>query len=350
MKFTDFVDIKSNLSDFNPDWLISVCKRENNSKRDFIFVNRIQGKHVPARPQEILHLFENLRVTITKDNRWDKKEKVCVIGFAETATAISHYIADNIPNKDCYYLQTTREKSDEPLLVEFKEEHSHATEQALYGDLQKLKNCDRILFIDDELSTGKTILNFIEELDKIGNFKYSVASFLNLQSKENQRKFEEKNIDTYALIRGEIKDINRKIDIEVLPDIKKLSTITNEYYHPKRNLVIGSEENMYNGILKASNLEKGDRNKEEYYFQASTRSPICPSEAEDYVLFNRVRFVSAKENNRRVYLYNLQQYDRIIVMANQSEEQIGNQFASQVYKIIRPLCNQLFIIPYGKEK
>ena len=350
MKFTDFVDIKSNLSDFNPDWLISVCKRENNSKRDFIFVNRIQGKHVPARPQEILHLFENLRVTITKDNRWDRKENVCVIGFAETATAISHYIADNIPNKDYYYLQTTREKLDEPLLVEFKEEHSHATEQALYGDLQKLKNCDRILFIDDELSTGKTILNFIEELDKIGNFKYSVASFLNLQSEGNRKIFEEKNIDTYALIRGEIKDINRKIDIEVLPDIEDISTITNEYYHPKRDLVIGSEENMYNGILKAASLEKSDKNKKEYYFQASTRSPICPSEAEDYVLFNRVRFVSAKENNRRVYLYNLQQYDRIIVMANQSEEQIGNQFASQVYKIIRPLCNQLFIIPYGKEK
>lgn len=350
MKFTDFVDIKSNLSDFNPDWLISVCKRENNSKRDFIFVNRIQGKHVPARPQEILHLFENLRVTITKDNRWDRKENVCVIGFAETATAISHYIVDNIPNKDYYYLQTTREKSDEPLLVEFKEEHSHATEQALYGDLQKLKKCDRILFIDDELSTGKTILNFIEELDKIGNFKYSVASFLNLQSEGNRKIFEEKNIDTYALIRGEIKDINRKIDIEVLPDIENLSTINNEYYHPKRDLVIGTEENMYKGILKAASLEKSDKNKKEYYFQASTRSPICPSEAEDYVLFNRVRFVSAKENNRRVYLYNLQQYDRIIVMANQSEEQIGNQFASQVYKIIRPLCNQLFIIPYGKEK
>lgn len=350
MKFTDFVDIKSNLSDFNPDWLISVCKRENNSKRDFIFVNRIQGKHVPARPQEILHLFENLRVTITKDSRWNRKENICVIGFAETATAISHYIVDNIPNKDCYYLQTTREKSDEPLLVEFKEEHSHATEQALYGDLQKLKNCDRILFIDDELSTGKTILNFIEELDKIGNFKYSVASFLNLQSEENRKIFEEKNIDTYALIRGEIKDINRKIDVEVLPDIENLSTINNEYYHPKRDLVIGTEEDMYKGILKVASLEKSDKNKKEYYFQASTRSPICPSEAEDYVLFNRARFVSAKENNRRVYLYNLQQYDRIIVMANQSEEQIGNQFASQVYKIIRPLCNQLFIIPYGREK
>ena len=349
MKFADFVDIKDNLSGFDPDELISVCKRENNSKRDFIFVNRYQGKHVPARPQDILQLFETLRITISKDSRWNRKENICVIGFAETATAISHYIADNIPNKDYYYLQTTREKSDEPLLVEFKEEHSHATEQALYGDLQKLKNCDRILFIDDELSTGKTILNFIAELEKIKNFKYSVASFLNLQSEGNRKIFKEKNIDTYALIRGEIKDINKKIDVEVLPDIENLSTITNEYYHPKRDLIVGSEEDMYNGILKAATLEKSDKNKKEYYFQASTRSPICSSEAEDYVLYNRIKFISAKDANRIVYLYNLRQYDRIIVMANQSEEQSKDmKFAKEVYRKIKPLCNQLFLLPYGK--
>lgn len=349
MKFTDFVDIKDNLSGFDPDELISVCKRENNSKRDFIFVNRYQGKHVPARPQDILQLFETLRITISKDSRWNRKENICVIGFAETATAISHYIVDNIPNKDCYYLQTTREKSNEPLLVEFKEEHSHATEQALYGDLQKLKNCDRILFIDDELSTGKTILNFIAELEKIKNFKYSVASFLNLQSEGNRKIFEEKNIDTYALIKGEIKDINKEIDVEVLPDIEDLSTITNEYYHPKRDLIVGSEEDMYNGILKAATLEKSDKKKKEYYFQASTRSPICSSEAEDYVLYNRIKFISAKDANRIVYLYNLRQYDRIIVMANQSEEQSKDmKFAKEVYRKIKPLCNQLFLLPYGK--
>lgn len=349
MKFTDFVDIEDNLSGFDPNELISVCKRENNSKRDFIFVNRYQGKHVPARPQDILQLFETLRITISKDSRWNRKENICVIGFAETATAIGHYIADNIPNKNYYYLQTTREKSNKQLLVEFKEEHSHATEQALYGDLQKLQKCDRILFVDDELSTGKTILNFIAELEKIKNFKYSVASFLNLQSEGNRKIFEEKNIDTYALIRGEIKDINKKIDVEVLPDIENLSTITNEYYHPKRDLIVGSEEDMYNGILKAATLEKSDKNKKEYYFQASTRSPICSSEAEDYVLYNRIKFISAKDANRIVYLYNLRQYDRIIVMANQSEEQSKDmKFAKEVYRKIKPLCNQLFLLPYGK--
>ena len=349
MKFTDFVDIEDNLSGFDPNELISVCKRENNSKRDFIFVNRYQGKHVPARPQDILQLFETLRITISKDSRWNRKESVCIIGFAETATAIGNYIADNIPNKNYYYLQTTREKSNKQLLVEFKEEHSHATEQALYGDLQKLQKCDRILFVDDELSTGKTILNFINELEKIGKFQYSVASFLNLQSKKDEQKFKEKNIDTYCLIKGKIKDKNKKISIEQLSDIEDLNVLRNEYEHPKTDLVIGTEEDMYNAILKAERLEKSNTSGKQYYFQASTRSPICPCNEDDYVLYNRIRFVSAKDDNRIVYLYNLRQYDRIIVMANQSEEQSKDmKFAKEIYKKIKPLCNQLFLLPYGK--
>lgn len=349
MKFTDFVDIEDNLSGFDPDELISVCKRENNSKRDFIFVNRYQGKHVPARPQDILQLFETLRITISKDSRWNRKENVCIIGFAETATAIGHYIADNIPNKNYYYLQTTREKSNKQLLVEFKEEHSHATEQALYGDLQKLQKCDRILFVDDELSTGKTILNFINELEKIGKFQYSVASFLNLQSEEDEQKFKEKNIDTYCLIKGKIKDKNKKISIEQLSDIEDLNVLRNEYEHPKTDLVIGTEEDMYNAILKAERLEKSNTSGKQYYFQASTRSPICPCNEDDYVLYNRIKFISAKDANRIVYLYNLRQYDRIIVMANQSEEQSKDmKFAKEVYRKIKPLCNQLFLLPYGK--
>lgn len=346
MKFTDFVEIEDNLSGLDPDDMVCVCKRENNSKRDFLFVEKYQGKHVPARPKDILYLFEQLRVTITKDSRWNRKENVCIIGFAETATAISHYIANKIPNKNYYYLQTTREKSDKPLLVTFQEEHSHATDQALYGDLQKLEKCDRILFIDDEISTGNTILNFVTELNKIKNFKYSVASFLNLQSEEYRQKFDKAGIDTYALIRGKIKDINKKLDINVLPDIKDLNIIKNEFLVSKDNLIIGTEEDMYNGIMKADIMEKSE--KKPFYFQASTRSPICPSDEKDYILYNRIKFVSAKENKRTVYLYNLRQYDRIIVMANQSEEQLKNQFASQVYNIIRPMCNRLFIIPYGK--
>ena len=36
-------------------------------------------------------------------------------------------------------------------------------------------------------------------------------------------------------------------------------------------------------------------------------------------------------------------------MANQSEEQSKDmKFAKEIYKKIKPLCNQLFLLPYGK--
>lgn len=348
MKFTDFVEIEDNMSGFEPNDLISVCKRENNSKRDFLFVNKYQGKHVPARPKDIFQLFENLRVTITNDSRWNKEENVCIIGFAETATAIGQYIAENIPNKEHYFLKTTREKLDESLLLDFKEEHSHATEQLLYGDLQRLKKCDRILFVDDEISTGKTILNFINELDKIKDFKYSVASFLNLQSNEYVQIFEEKNIDTYALIRGKIKDISKKIDISPLSAIEDLTVIANGEEQIE-NLVIGTEEDMYYGIKKAEKIEKGSGRPT--YFQASTRSPICVCEDKDYILFNKINFPSAKEKNRKVFLYNLKPYNRIIIMANQSEEMRKNSlFSTTVFQKLNPLTKQIFILPYTREE
>lgn len=348
MKFTDFVEITDKLIGLDPDDIVSVCKRENNSKRDFLFVQKLQGKHVPARPNDILHYFEDLRVTITKHVDYDRNESICVIGFAETATAIGQYISDNIPNKKHYYLQTTREISDKPLILEFKEEHSHATEQLLYGDLQKLKNCDRILFVDDEISTGKTILNFVKELEKIKHFKYTVASFLNLQSDEDKVRFQQMEIQTRALIFGKIKDKAKKIDIECLPDIADLTTLSCQDCVSTDTLVIGTEEDMYLGILKAKYLEKSSKGA--VYFQASTRSPICTAIGDDYILHNRINFVSAKSKERKIFLYNLKQYDRIIVLADQSKEMSENSlFSKTVFNILRPISKQIFILPYSRK-
>lgn len=356
MKFSDFVNITEKFTTFDPDDMISVCKRENNSKRDFLFVNRYQGKHVPAKPSEIINLYEDLRSVIQKHIDFDRKEKLCVIGFAETATAIGNYIADNLPNEYIYYLQTTREKSTEPLIVEFQEEHSHATEQALYGDLQKLKSCDRIMFVDDEISTGKTILNFVNELEKIKHFNYTVASFLNLQNKENKELFEQKNIQTRALIFGQIKDMNAKIDILKEKDINTedisianalIGLLEKKDQFLYDTLFIGTEENMYHALMDAVKYEKIEmKYGRGTYFQASTRSPICPATENNYILKNRIKFISAKDNDRKVFLYNIDMYKYIFLYAD-----IENaQFEEKVSKILRPLCNYLYICSYQAAK
>ena len=162
----NYVTILQNNSSYSPDEIISVCKRVSNPKRDFLFVNHLQGKHIPVSPLQTFKLYGELVQAIT--NAINPNEKVLVIGFAETATAIGHFIAATLPNA-FYHMQTTREiiEGTKPL-VEFKEEHSHATQQVLYATIEEFSKYDRILFVDDEISTGNTILNFIYALAEVG--------------------------------------------------------------------------------------------------------------------------------------------------------------------------------------
>ena len=55
---------------------------------------------------------------------------------------------------------------------------------------------DRIIFIEDEVTTGKTIRNIISILDREydGKFKYSVASLLNGMSEENLERYKRQGI------------------------------------------------------------------------------------------------------------------------------------------------------------
>ncbi len=354
-EFSNFVTIENVMGQYQPSDMISVCKRENNGKRDFLFVNKYQGKHVPCRPKDTIMLFEDLRTVITNDSRWHRDESICVIGFAETATAIGAYIADNLPNTHVYYIHTTREQSNETTIIEFKEEHSHATEQRLCGDLQEMKKCDRILFVDDEISTGKTIVNAIRELESIypSHWLYSVASFLNLQNKENRKKFDLYGIETFALIRGTIKDIDKKLEIKHRQNIdlehiqsgeiiKFVNQNTFGYTSVNNNvLVLGLEEDMYFGLMTAYNLERQnaiEKRGDNIYYQATTRSPILPSGDSNYILKNRIEFPCFKDKNRKTYLYNLNMYKQIIVCASELGDEDWQQ---SVKEILAPLCNCL---------
>lgn len=294
-------------------------------------------------------LFEDLKTAIVNDIRWHRDESVCVVGFAETATAIGAYIADNLPNTNVYYIHTTREESNEPTIIEFKEEHSHATEQKLCGNLQEIKKCDRILFIDDEISTGRTIMNAIEQLESLypNHWLYSVASFLNLQDEENRGKFDLYGIETFALIRGTIKNINKKLEIKPRVDIdlehiqsgeiiKFIAMNTFGYTSfTDKILFLGIEEDMYTGLIAAYELEKQGYN---VYFQAITRSPILPSGDTNYVLQNRIQFPCFRDKDRKTYMYNLDMYKQIIVCARE----LGcDSWKENVKKILSPLCNCL---------
>lgn len=83
--------------------LVRVARRENNRKRNYLVVNRLQGKHIPVKPGEALAMF---RALADKLRGLYEKETLLVIGFAETATAIGAAVAAEL---GADYMQTTRE-------------------------------------------------------------------------------------------------------------------------------------------------------------------------------------------------------------------------------------------------
>ena len=142
--------------------LVKIAKRENNTKRNYLVVNPLQGKHIPVRPSKALSLFSSLVDTFREEYQ---NERLLLVGFAETATAIGSQAAISFGAK---YIQTTREPIANVEYLFFSEEHSHATEQKLVkNDIDSaVDDIDRIVFIEDEVTTGNTILNIINILDK----------------------------------------------------------------------------------------------------------------------------------------------------------------------------------------
>ena len=84
--------------------LVAIAKREKNVKRNYLVVNRLQGKHIPVKPEKALEMFDSLAEIVLQKMQ---KKKILVIGFAETATAIGSEVA--IKTKS-FFMQTTREE------------------------------------------------------------------------------------------------------------------------------------------------------------------------------------------------------------------------------------------------
>ncbi len=107
---------------------------------------------------------------------------VLTIGFAETATALGHLVADQLGSG---YLHSTRRRSGAvPVAAEFSETHSHATAHLLRpASPDLLSSADTVVLVDDELSTGRTALNVIEVLQAIRpRRRYVLAGLVDVRS------------------------------------------------------------------------------------------------------------------------------------------------------------------------
>ncbi|MBS4960493.1 MAG: phosphoribosyltransferase domain-containing protein [Clostridiales bacterium] len=338
--------------------MISVAKRDRNKKRPYLIVNPLQGKHMPIAPSVAIHLFGQLAEKI---NAQILGQNTVVISFAETATAIGACAASLLRGNPMY-LQTTRESCPEAEYIYFSESHSHATEQKIIknGFVQALTKAEEIVFIEDEITTGNTILGLKEELDRFTkNVRYTAASLLNGMTEDSLERFQKKGIAVVYLgksdngnyekllgnYRYDGKEYIAKMD---LPEISLKRSVYSGYVNPRwihpmkeyeekchqfatqfsashdikegeNILILGTEEFMYPALLSAYFLEK-QYPLAKIRFHATTRSPILPSSEASYPIFSRSQLISPYEEERITYVYNLCKYDKVFLITEAEKE------------------------------
>ena len=377
----DFVDITENKLGKPVKDVVKMAKRHNNPKRDFLFVNTLLGKHIAVSGVEAIKMHQSLGDEVYQlflRKGWSDK-KVLLVGFAETATALAQSLMfyalrqkEKFPLNVVAYTQTTREKIAENdfINISFEEEHSHATTQKLYFDPNL--DYDVVLFVEDEITTGNTILNFIVQFEKYQSGKqYAVASILNWQNDVDEQRFVEKSVETAYLVRGKIKeelpqfsisegytldlfdkDAQYELELSVTNNPRLPMTMSDferyEYFgniegkilkkilatksFKPKVLVIGTEENMFLPTVLASMLNAD--------VKATTRSPIEPSPVAGYPISSRTVLNSAYEGGRTTYLYNmgfedLKKYYLFVLFVEES-----NEFFEKM------MCE--YLAPYGE--
>ena len=112
------------------------------------------------------------------------------IGYAETATGLGHLVAATIGS---YYVHSTRHSPEGGrAFAGFEEEHSHATSHQLYPTMGDwLKPGGTVVLVDDELSTGRTVVNTISALHSaMPQTHWVVATLIDLRSPADRASFD----------------------------------------------------------------------------------------------------------------------------------------------------------------
>lgn len=341
--------------------LVFVGKRENNNKRGYLLVNPLQGKHYPVSPSTCLQLFVDLATCVSDGY---PQEKVLYIGFAETATAIGAGVA--IQNGG-YYLQTTREPIEGVDFFFFTESHSHATEQKLSRtDLEAiLPQVDRVMFVEDEVTTGNTILHIVKLLREAYPTAppIGVLSILNGMTEEALAVYETEGIALYYLLKTDHSNYPQIADgftpngvVHPTPTEDCIAPhsidCTLSYVNTRRGcqgklyqeacedlwqwvareklvekqsvLLLGTEEFMFPPLYVGKRLEDlGHQVK----FHATTRSPIAVSGDSGYPLKERYSLQSVYDRQRETFLYDIPLMEQVLVFTDSSEEMSGSLVA-----------------------
>ncbi|MFF9064821.1 phosphoribosyltransferase domain-containing protein [Streptomyces sp. NPDC014891] len=162
--------------------LLGLALRRN-PKRAHLLVSSVLGKHVPQRPSVVhgsgLDLGRRVRALLGDE----EAARAVVLGYAETATALGHAVADGLGLAP-YLHSTRRPVAGVARAGGFEESHSHATSHLLLPEDPKLLAGDGpLVLVDDEFSTGNTVLNTVRALhERYPRDRYVVVALVDMRS------------------------------------------------------------------------------------------------------------------------------------------------------------------------
>jgi hypothetical protein len=362
--------VTANPLGLDPAALYGVARRHN-ARRSALFVSRVLGKHVPASPATIALAGELLAARVARPDRgWpfgpvdlgdpgpararlgaDRPlwPDATVISFAETATALGHLVRDGLGAAT--FLHTTRAALDEAPLLAVEEEHSHATSHRLHHrDPTALAADGPVVLVDDELTTGRTMLNTITALHAHHpRPRYVVAALLDWRDDASRSAFDATAqrlgtpIDVVALVTGEVDGAlvdgpapaepgagspvpaagparRLRVALPVPPTARRGWTPTDQdaldeavpavadrlagaLVGDGRVLCVGTEELMYVPLRIAERLASLVSGP--VHYQSTTRSPVVVADVDGYPVRHGLRFAHHDEPHRLGRLYNV---------------------------------------------
>lgn len=366
---------------YTPENILRIAKRVNNTKRSYLLVNPLQAKHIPVSPKKALEMMRALGKMLYEKY----PETKLIIGFAETATAIGA-AASECFSDDCVYIHTTREDFCGGF-VYFSEEHSHASEQKLYAEgLEKLiRSTPQVIFIDDEISTGKTLINIADCLKKefpcAEGKEFIAASIINRVSEENEarllsagikceclvklscedyteivehteaeeaEKIQPDGAEKYTLLRAFEAIPNARLGVKIGGYKRKIREImrsaATELKLPKNSelLVLGTEECMYPALIFGEILEEENR----VLCHSTTRSPIGISRAENYPIKSGYKLRSFYESSRETFIYNLEKHDHVLIISD-SKADFSDGAEDLCAALLQNGCKNIYFLGVG---
>ena len=331
------LEVEVNTSTFDPQALFNFAERRN-PKRAFLFVSRVLGRHIPARPSLMADSFNALAAKIPAD----LPGPVLVIGMAETAVGLGAGVhrALSQTRDDTVYLVSTRHPTGGELFARFEEEHSHASSHLLHMPQdevarERMMTARSLVLVDDEASTGNTFINLSKALVDAGltRIERLVTATLTDWSQDAVRNAMGEHVTSVSLLDGRYTfHEDPAADLPDMPEVgsvaqgdwsldprrdwgrmgvcEHLDTLAPDLHVKpgERVLVVGTSEFVWRPFLLAERLEKAGA---DLHFSSTSRSPIALGHAIDHALSFSDNYGLGIPN----FLYNVApgQFDRVLI-------------------------------------